>query len=102
MDSDSIQEKLIKLEIRLRLIARELKSTNEIDIHNAISLFYYMQKAEEIRIFRQKLDAASGRVDHLYSLICRHYKDAFYRWKKDVQWLHRRRKVARRLIQDNE
>lgn len=102
MDSDSIQVKLIKLETRLRHIARELKSTNEIDIHNAISLFYYMQKAEETRIFRQQLNAASGRVDHLYSLVCKHYEDAYHRWKKDVQWLHRRRRVAKRLIRDNE
>ncbi len=81
-------EKLEKLETRMLNMVRCLVHHNQLHIHQAINQFYYMQKAEELRIMRERLLKAQEEFDTLTGHIQDRYTEVFCKWRTDMQWLN--------------
>ena len=47
--------------------------------------FYYMQKAEELKILKEQLNTARINFERTHKRICTHYEEIFHNWKQDVR-----------------
>lgn len=80
--------KCLKLVQRLECMVSTLEDNNEYAIHFNINQFFYMQRAEELRMmveqFREngaESEAAARRMDESYVA-------TYHQWRKDIRWLN--------------
>jgi hypothetical protein len=83
--------KISRIERRVKTLLTLLQVNNELGIHKAIDHFYYMQKAEELRLLKEQLIEAQTELERVQQNACQHYMELFAHWRQDVRWLNRRR-----------
>ncbi len=83
--------KISRIERRVTKLLYVLGISNELGIHQAIDHFYYMQKAEELRLLKEQLIQTQSRLERIQQNACQHYMELFVNWRRDVRWLNNRR-----------
>jgi len=66
-----------------------MKQNDQLNIRLAINEFYYMQKAEELKILREQLQEAPIKLEILQERVCKHYKEIFCTWRHDMRLLNK-------------
>ena len=82
--------KISRIEHRVKRLLILLHVNNELGIHKAIDNFYYMQKAEELRLIKEQLIEAQSALERVQQNACQHYMELFVQWRRDVRWLNGR------------
>ena len=83
--------KISRIERRVKRLVTLLHAHNELGIHKTIDHFYYMQKAEELRLLKEQLIEAQSALERVQQHACQHYMELFVHWRRDVRWLNERR-----------
>lgn len=81
-------KKLEKLEARIHEMVENLKTNNLLLVHRAVSLSYYMEKAEELNILKHQLYEAQVNLESIQNRVFKHYQEIFLTWRTDVRWLN--------------
>lgn len=78
--------KVQKLLARLRSLISQLDTRKEIGLHSQVDQFYYMTKAEEIKILLEQVEENRKRQDLLCARLANKYSETFMQWQKDARW----------------
>lgn len=81
-------EKLPKLIERMQRLVTYLNDRNDLVVHQQVNQFFYMQKAEELRMLLSQLDDLRKSLESLTCRIDENYSLCFAQWCKDVRWLN--------------
>jgi len=82
--------KISRIERRVKRLLNLLNVNNELGIHKSIDHFYYMQKAEELRLLKEQLIEAQCALERVQQNACQHYMELYVHWRRDVRWLNGR------------
>ncbi len=81
-------EKLSKLIERMQRIVTHLNDRNDLVLHQQVNQFFYMQKAEELKMLLDQFDDLRKSLESLTCRIDENYSLCFAQWRKDVRWLN--------------
>ena len=81
--------KLEKLEKYIRKLVEDLNGKDQLKIRLAINEFYYIQKAEELKILKERCQDAPIIEEILQDKLCEHYNEIFCSWRHDVRLLNK-------------
>ena len=81
--------KLEKLENHIRKLVEDLNGKDQLNIRRAINEFYYMQKAEELKILKERCQDAPIIEEILQERVCKNYNEIFCSWRHDVRLLNK-------------
>lgn len=81
--------KLEKLEKHIRKLVEDLNEKDQLNVRLAINEFYYMEKAEELKILKERCQDAPIIEEILQERVCEHYIEIFCSWRHDVRWLNK-------------
>lgn len=79
-------QKLIK---KLERLAADLYETKDLAIHQKVSQFFHMEKAEELKTMLFQMQVLKREMDILNARLADRYMISYCQWKKDVRRLHR-------------
>lgn len=77
--------KLVQLLERLILT---IENNNERTIHFTINQFFYMQRAEEIRMVLEQYEEARMKLEAATNWLNENYASTYHQWRKDARWLN--------------
>ncbi len=80
-------EKIARLLHRVEKMVTLMEANADLHVHRTVSQFYYMQKAEELRIWHAQLEELQQRISSLAETADEEYSRIYCRWRKDVRWL---------------
>lgn len=81
---------LEKLEKYIRKLVEDLNGNDQLNVRLAINEFYYMQKAEELKILREQGQEEPIKLEILQDRVRKHYNEIFCSWRHDVRLLNKR------------
>lgn len=83
------EQKIDKLIKHLIVLVEKIETESKTDfaVQLAIDKFYFIQKSVELKLLYEAF--RMNRMDR--SGIEKHYRQLYYRWRKDARWLHARR-----------
>jgi hypothetical protein len=83
----SEQTKFSRLRLCLERFIRTLERTQNVGVHHEINQFYYMQKAEELKLLIENFEAAMQRQEKVRAALENSYNEVFCKWQKDARKL---------------
>ncbi len=90
--------KITKLIEKLEILTKQLDRDKNIQLHNHINQFHYLEKTAELKILidqhlttEKKLNQLSDRLECEYKKVC-------YQWSKDIRWMN---SIQRRELKSN-
>lgn len=87
-EDNKTKERVIKLMTKLERLVKALEECHEVTIHRKINQFYYMQKANELKMLLHQLDEAEYRLASVSKILSAHYSEIFHHWRRDVHQLN--------------
>jgi len=78
-----------KLIQRLESMDEQLGYCKDLNVHRSINRFYYLQKAEELKILLEQMEESDRRLKLIAERIKIHYSEIFCTWRKQVRALSR-------------
>lgn len=81
-------EKCHKLVQCLQRLTSDLTGNKEYNVHSHINQFFYMQRAEELKIILEQFEEAKANLETATLRMNEKYTSTYYQWKKDVRWLN--------------
>lgn len=82
------RQKCQKLVERLERLASDLADNNEYVIHSRINQFFYMQRAEEMKMVLGQFQEGKEKSEAATRWMQEHYPSTYHQWRKDVRWLN--------------
>jgi hypothetical protein len=91
-------DKLDKFLKHLDRLVSDLISHHDLPVHSSIDQFYYMQKIEELKLLKSRLDEEIKRMTLIREALGSAYEETFNRWRKDARWLNQRLRTLEKSI----
>jgi hypothetical protein len=79
--------KLTKLVDRLQRFSTELEKIKDLNVHQRINQFYYMQKKAELLVLSDQLEETRKRLSQLAEFLEKEYTSVVSQWINDIRWL---------------
>ncbi len=70
-------------------LVNDLTAHNSLPVHSNINQFYYMQKIEELRMLKERLEDQLKRLKFVEQNFDEACYDVFIHWRRDYRWFHR-------------
>lgn len=70
-------------------MVRDLVRHNTLTVHQTVNQFYYMQKAEELKLLQAQLEETQKKLELIQKRIYEHYLETYHKWRRDALWLNR-------------
>lgn len=80
--------KLTKLVDRLQHFSSRLEIIKDLNVHQHINHFYYMQKKAELLALSEQIEEAKKRLSGLIAFMDKEYTTVFFQWSHDIRWLN--------------
>ena len=80
--------KIARLIEKLEAFVCRLEGNRDLNIHQMVNQFYYMQKAAEFKVLCDRLEETEKKLEILTELIESEYSIAFKNWQRDLRWLN--------------
>jgi hypothetical protein len=81
-------EKCRKLVRCLQRLTSDLTNNKEYNVHSHINQFFYMQRAEELKLILEQFEEAKANLTTANLRMNEKYTSTYHQWKKDVRWLN--------------
>jgi hypothetical protein len=84
MDTAKIRKLVQKLEYTVCM----LTTHKDLQVHQKVNQFLYMERVEEMKFLVQELEHLAHRLSFLESVLERQYVHAYCAWRRDIRFLH--------------
>lgn len=81
------KEKLNKLLEKVGRLIEMMEANQDLLIHERIDQFYYMERAEELKVLAAQICEFERSIEVFQGQIVLRYEELVTRWSKDVRWL---------------
>lgn len=82
------EEKFEKILKSLDKLISDLAANQKLPVHSNVNQFYYMQKIEELKVLKERLDEEIKRLKFVEANFEEACHEVFLRWQKDARWLN--------------